>query len=193
MFIMKSKTKAFLLLANEYKEEFNNCYNYNLKIINTFYSFLRLCYLIYIVSKELTLFYSTNRTKNYRNIGLFIIPIGLLVSFFLIAPESYGGFNLGAYGLVCQMLIVQLLSTNIMLFSNSKYLKILKKNKVEIHVRSIFLQGMLLSDIKNIPKKFKSLKNKLIELSSSLLERQWSLLLWCPLALHSENFRRYAL
>ena len=45
---------------------------------------------------------------------------------------------------------------------NSKYLKILKKNKVEIHVRSIFLQGMLLSDIKNIPKKFKSLKNKLI-------------------------------
>ena len=45
---------------------------------------------------------------------------------------------------------------------NSKYLKILKKNKVEMHVRSIFLQGMLLSDVKNIPKKFKSLKNKLI-------------------------------
>lgn len=60
MFKMKTKTKAFLLLANEYKEEFNNCYNYNLKIINTFYSFLRLSYLIYVVSKELTLFYSTN-------------------------------------------------------------------------------------------------------------------------------------
>lgn len=57
---MKSKTKAFFLLANEYKEEFNKCYKYNLKIINTFYSFLRLSYLIYIVTKELTLFYSTN-------------------------------------------------------------------------------------------------------------------------------------
>lgn len=60
MFKMKTKTKAFLLLANEYKEEFNNCYNYNLKIINTFYSFLRLSYLIYVVAKEITLFYSTN-------------------------------------------------------------------------------------------------------------------------------------
>jgi len=60
MFTMKSKTKAFFLLANEYKEEFNNCYNYNLKIINTFYSFLRLSYLIYVVTKEVTLFYSTN-------------------------------------------------------------------------------------------------------------------------------------
>ena len=57
---MKSKTNAFLLLANEYKEEFNNCYKYNLKIINTFYSFLRLIYLVYIVTKEVTLFYSTN-------------------------------------------------------------------------------------------------------------------------------------
>lgn len=57
---MKTKTKAFLLLFNEYKEEFNNCYNYNLKFINTFYSFLRLCYLIYVVTKEVTLFYSTN-------------------------------------------------------------------------------------------------------------------------------------
>ena len=84
-----------------------------------------------------TLFYSTNRTKNYRNIGLFIIPIGLLVSFFLIAPESYGGFNLGAYGLVCQMLIVQLLSTNIMLFSNSKYLKMKYSNFVLIQLLTI--------------------------------------------------------
>ena len=57
---MKSKTNTFLLLANNCKEEFNNCYKYNLKIINTFYSFLRLSYLIYIVTKEVTLFYSTN-------------------------------------------------------------------------------------------------------------------------------------
>jgi predicted unusual protein kinase regulating ubiquinone biosynthesis (AarF/ABC1/UbiB family) len=60
---MKTKTKAFLLLGNEYKEEFNKCYKFNLKFINTFYSFLRLSYLLYIVTKELTLFYS----KNYIN------------------------------------------------------------------------------------------------------------------------------
>ena len=57
---MKNKTKSFLLLVNEYKKEFYNFYKYNLKIINTFYSFLRLSYLIYIVTKELTLFYSKN-------------------------------------------------------------------------------------------------------------------------------------
>ena len=35
---MKNKTKAFLLLINE----LNDCYKYNLKIINTFSSILRL-------------------------------------------------------------------------------------------------------------------------------------------------------
>jgi O-antigen/teichoic acid export membrane protein len=84
-----------------------------------------------------TLFYSTNRTKNYRNIGLFIIPIGLIISFLLIAPKSYGGFNLGAYGLVCQMLIVQLLSTNVMLYSNSKYLKTKYSNFLLIQILTI--------------------------------------------------------
>jgi predicted unusual protein kinase regulating ubiquinone biosynthesis (AarF/ABC1/UbiB family) len=60
MFIINSKINSFLLSVNEYKEDFNNLYEYNLKIINTFYSFLRLSYLIYIVTKELTLFYSKN-------------------------------------------------------------------------------------------------------------------------------------
>ena len=35
-----------------------------------------------------------------------------------------------------------------------KYLKIMKKKKIEIHVRSIFLQGLLLLNEKKIPKKF---------------------------------------
>ena len=55
---------------NDYKEEFNNCYNYNLKIINTFYSFLRLSYLIYVVSKEVALFYSTNYINKIYNLPL---------------------------------------------------------------------------------------------------------------------------
>jgi membrane-associated HD superfamily phosphohydrolase len=55
----------------------------------------------------------------------------------LIAPKSYGGFNLGAYGLVCQMLIVQLLSTNVMLYSNSKYLKTKYSNFLLIQILTI--------------------------------------------------------
>ena len=41
----------------------------------------------------------------------------------------------------------------------SGWLNKLKKNKIEIHVRSIFLQGLLLRNEKSIPKKFKKWKN----------------------------------
>jgi O-antigen/teichoic acid export membrane protein len=70
------------------------------------------------------LFFSTSRTAQYRNIGLFIVPIGLMFSFFLIAPEQYFGLHLGAIGLAYQMLIIQTLSVNLMLFFNCRYLGI---------------------------------------------------------------------
>jgi aryl-alcohol dehydrogenase-like predicted oxidoreductase len=41
----------------------------------------------------------------------------------------------------------------------SGWLKKLKKNKTEIHVRSIFLQGLLLQNEKSMPRKFKKWKN----------------------------------
>ena len=41
----------------------------------------------------------------------------------------------------------------------SGWLNKLIKNKIEVHVRSIFLQGLLLKDEKTIPKKFKKWKN----------------------------------
>ena len=41
----------------------------------------------------------------------------------------------------------------------SGWLKKLKKNKTEIHVRSIFLQGLLLKNEKSMPRKFKKWKN----------------------------------
>ncbi len=43
-------------------------------------------------------------------------------------------------------------------FCEKKYLSILKKKKIEIHVRSIFLQGLLLSNYRSLPKKFKENK-----------------------------------
>ncbi len=41
-------------------------------------------------------------------------------------------------------------------FYEKNYLLKLKKKKIEIHVRSIFLQGLLLSNQVNLPKKFKN-------------------------------------
>ena len=43
-------------------------------------------------------------------------------------------------------------------FCEKNYLLKLKKKNIEIHVRSIFLQGLLLSSYKSLPNKFK--KNK---------------------------------
>ena len=51
--------------------------------------------------------------------------------------------------------------------NNSGWLKKLKKYNVEIHVRSVFLQGLLLQSYENIPKKFDNWSNIL---------REWSLL-----------------
>ena len=48
----------------------------------------------------------------------------------------------------------------------SGWLNRLKKNKIEIHVRSIFLQGLLLKNEKSIPKKFKKWENIFKELNS---------------------------
>jgi len=39
------------------------------------------------------------------------------------------------------------------------YLNKIKKKKIQIHVRSIFLQGILLTNIKKMPKKFSKWKN----------------------------------
>ena len=71
-----------------------------------------------------TLFYSTNRTKQYRNVGLFFMPIGALLCFILLAPKNYHCLELGAKGLAIYMLIVQFFSVNTSLFFNCKYLKV---------------------------------------------------------------------
>ncbi len=60
-------------------------------------------------------------------------------------------------------------------FETSGWIKKLKKMNIKIHIRSIFLQGLLLMDYKNIPKnflKYKRLLKKLDqEISSSKISR----------------------
>ncbi len=61
----------------------------------------------------------------------------------------------------------------------NSFIKILKKKGVEIHVRSIFLQGMLLSDITRIPKKFKYLRRILTLFDSWVKKKKISKLTAC--------------
>jgi hypothetical protein len=51
--------------------------------------------------------------------------------------------------------------------NSSGWLKKLKKHNVEVHVRSVFLQGLLLQSYENIPKRFNNWSNIL---------KKWSLL-----------------
>ena len=71
-----------------------------------------------------TLFMSTERTKEYRNISLFFIPFTVIFSYFFIAPKSQFGLGLGALGLGIEMIFIQIVVQNVLLFFNCKYLKI---------------------------------------------------------------------
>jgi O-antigen/teichoic acid export membrane protein len=71
-----------------------------------------------------TLYYSTMRTNEYRNIGIIVLPFGLILNFIFMAPREYYGLELGAFGLVLQMIIIQYISVNVMAYKNSKFLKI---------------------------------------------------------------------
>ncbi len=51
-----------------------------------------------------------------------------------------------------------------------KLLQYLKKNKIEVHVRSVFLQGLLLSNPLNLPQKFQMWK-KNFEIFSNHMDR----------------------
>ena len=71
-----------------------------------------------------TLFYSSNRTKEYRNGNLMFLPMSLLLSWILIAPKHLYGLDMGAKGLAFQMILIQLFSVNYLLYKNAKYLNI---------------------------------------------------------------------
>tara|TARA_B100000963_G_C22085453_1_gene434084 strand:- start:18 stop:509 length:492 start_codon:yes stop_codon:yes gene_type:complete len=43
-------------------------------------------------------------------------------------------------------------------FLDNNFKKFVKKNKIEIHARSVFLQGLLVNDFESIPNKFKKYK-----------------------------------
>lgn len=68
------------------------------------------------------MFYAMGRTEAYRNIGLCTMVPGMVVSWILLVAHDYGGFHLGALGLVIKMLLIQFLGVNIQLKCLSTWL-----------------------------------------------------------------------
>lgn len=71
-----------------------------------------------------SVFFATGRTKLFRNIGVTMMIAGLVMTYFLLAPGAYGGFDLGANGLAVKMIIIQLIGVNIQLVFNTKLLQL---------------------------------------------------------------------
>lgn len=71
-----------------------------------------------------SLFYSTGQTKLYRNIGLSMMPIGIVFTWLALGPFKFGGFELGALGLAIKTVLLQFIAVNVQLYFNSKYLKL---------------------------------------------------------------------
>lgn len=71
-----------------------------------------------------SLFYATGQTRLYKNIGIFFMPVGLLMTFFFLAPQKMLGMHMGSVGLALKMVILQFMIVNVQLFYNSRFLRL---------------------------------------------------------------------
>jgi O-antigen/teichoic acid export membrane protein len=71
-----------------------------------------------------SIFYATERTALYRNIGIIFILIGIPVTYFLIASKEKWGIDAGATGLAIKMVLLQFVGVNVYLYFNAKFLKL---------------------------------------------------------------------
>lgn len=69
-----------------------------------------------------SVFFATNQTRLYRNIGIIFMTVGSLFTYFMIAPNNRMGLNLGATGLALRMVLVQFLAVNVQLYFNARFL-----------------------------------------------------------------------
>jgi len=71
-----------------------------------------------------SVFFATNRTIAYRDIGIFLVFIGLPLTFFLLGPKEYGALQAGATGLAAKMVFIQFVSVNIQLWYNTRFMNL---------------------------------------------------------------------
>jgi len=69
-----------------------------------------------------SLFFATGQTRQYRNIGICVMPISILLTWFLMGSNLYFGLGLGAIGLALKTLLLQFITVNVQVFYNLKYL-----------------------------------------------------------------------
>ena len=84
---------------------------------------------------------ATDRTREYGGVDIFISIFGLPITYFILAPESHWGLNLGATGLAIKLLVLQIIAVNIQLWFNTRQLG-MRLTKLLIHqvlVVTIFL------------------------------------------------------
>ena len=87
---------------------------------------------------------ATNQTKLFRDIGISIAVIGIPISYFLLASRGGWGLNLGASGLAVKIVVLQIITVNLRLWFNAKYLK-LKFLRFLFHQALILLVFSILS------------------------------------------------
>jgi O-antigen/teichoic acid export membrane protein len=71
-----------------------------------------------------TVYYATGQTRLYRNIGVICMVLGLPVIYFLLAPANMFGLNYGALGLAIKMVLINIITVNIWLYFNTRFLKL---------------------------------------------------------------------
>lgn len=71
-----------------------------------------------------SVFFATGQTKLYRNIGIIFLILGLPLTYFLLAPVDMLGLGTGSTGLAIKTVVIQIAGVNVLLFFNSKFLKL---------------------------------------------------------------------
>lgn len=89
-----------------------------------------------------SVYYATGRTKLYRNVGIFIMLLGLITTYFLVAPAELMGLDLGSVGLAIKMVAVQFVQVNIYLWFNARFLGISFSNLLIRQFTSIATLGL---------------------------------------------------
>lgn len=83
--------------------------------------------------------YATGQTRLYRNIGIATAVAGIPLTWFLVAPVTKLGMDLGATGLALKVLIITVLAVNIQLYCTTRLLKLPFAGFIRHQIASIAL------------------------------------------------------
>ncbi len=90
-----------------------------------------------------TIYYATGRVRQYRNLSVISLFIGIVCTYLFLAPSTFvlPGFGLAALGLSLKIVLVNIIGVNILLFYNSRHLAISYKDLVFFQIKIIFIVG----------------------------------------------------